>query len=38
MRYFNLPRISQYIRITIGKREDMEGFLKTITSIDAKQD
>ena len=37
VRYFNLPRISQYIRITIGKREDMEGFLKTITALDAKQ-
>lgn len=35
VRYFNLPRISQYIRITIGKREDMEGFLRTLTEIDS---
>ena len=34
VRYFKLPRISQFIRITIGKREDMEAFLKCITEID----
>lgn len=35
VRYFNLPRISQFIRITIGKREDMEGFLTTLKELDA---
>ena len=34
VRYFKLPRISQYIRITIGKRDDMEAFVKCITEID----
>lgn len=34
VRYFKLPRISQFIRITIGKREDMEAFVKCITEID----
>ena len=34
VRYFKLPRISQFIRITIGRREDMEAFLKCITELD----
>lgn len=34
VRYFNLPRISQYIRITIGKPEDMQAFLDCITELD----
>jgi histidinol-phosphate aminotransferase len=28
VRYFNLPRISEYIRITIGRQTDMEAFVK----------
>jgi len=28
VRYFNLPRISEYIRITIGHQADMEAFAK----------
>lgn len=28
VRYFNLPRISDYIRITIGRQSDMEAFVK----------
>ncbi|MEG1646149.1 MAG: histidinol-phosphate transaminase [Clostridia bacterium] len=33
VRYFNKPRISNFIRITVGKREDMETFLEIIADI-----
>ncbi len=33
VRYFNLPRVSDYIRITIGTREDMEAFLSAYKEI-----
>ena len=29
VRYFNLPRISEYLRITIGNEEDMAAFCAT---------
>ncbi|MBR0458940.1 MAG: histidinol-phosphate transaminase [Victivallales bacterium] len=34
VRYFALPRIDQYLRITIGTREDMEGFLAAFQELD----
>ncbi len=34
VRYFNLPRVSEYLRITIGTREDMEGFLAAYVELD----
>ncbi|MBQ6471584.1 MAG: histidinol-phosphate transaminase [Victivallales bacterium] len=34
VRYFALPRVDQYLRITIGAREDMEGFLATFLELD----
>ena len=33
VRYFSIPIINQYIRITIGKREDMEGFLQAFDAV-----
>lgn len=35
VRYFDLPRISEYLRVTIGRREDMEGFLQVFQELDA---
>lgn len=32
VRYFNKPKIDNYLRITIGTREEMEKFLKFLTS------
>ena len=34
VRYFALPRVDEYLRITIGTREDMEGFLATFLELD----
>ena len=34
VRYFNLPRISGFIRITIGRREDMVKFYETFRELD----
>ncbi len=34
VRYFNLPRISDYIRVTIGTRENMELFLAEMRNLD----
>jgi histidinol-phosphate aminotransferase len=34
VRYFNLPRISEFLRITIGTREDMESFLDEMRQLD----
>ena len=34
VRYFNLPRISEFIRVTIGTREDMESFLEEMRQLD----
>ena len=33
IRYFGKPRISNYVRITIGSRDDMQALIKTITKI-----
>lgn len=33
IRYFNKPRISDYVRITIGSKNDMETLIKTIRNI-----
>lgn len=33
IRYFNKPRISEFVRITIGSRGDMDTLIKTITKI-----
>lgn len=33
VRYFNLPRISEYIRVTIGCQEDMAGFVACMAKI-----
>jgi len=35
VRYFNLPRISEYLRVSIGTDEDMDRFLKKIFEITA---
>jgi len=32
VRYFDKPRINNYLRITIGTDEEMEKFLKFLTS------
>ncbi|MBR6372121.1 MAG: aminotransferase class I/II-fold pyridoxal phosphate-dependent enzyme, partial [Victivallales bacterium] len=34
VRYFNLPRISEFIRVTMGTREDMESFLEEMRQLD----
>lgn len=34
VRYFNLPRISQFIRITIGRPDEMQAFLKAFEEAD----
>lgn len=34
VRYFNLPRISEFMRVTIGTRENMESFLNAIKEMD----
>lgn len=33
VRYFNLPRISDYLRITIGRQEDMQAFISCLEAI-----
>jgi histidinol-phosphate aminotransferase len=33
VRYFKLPRISEYLRITIGRREDMQAFVDCLKKI-----
>ena len=33
VRYFNLPRIDNYLRVTMGSEEDMETFCETITEL-----
>ena len=38
VRYFNLPRVSEYIRVTIGHREDMAGFVACMTKICRQED
>ena len=35
VRYFNAPRISDYIRVSIGTRADMQEFLRNIGEITA---
>ena len=34
VRYFNLPRISEFIRVTMGTRGDMESFLEEMRQLD----
>ena len=36
VRYFKLPRVSEYIRITMGTEEDMDAFVKTFADIIAQ--
>ena len=33
VRYFNKPRINQYLRITIGTDEEMDAFLRAVEEI-----
>ncbi|MDD3953246.1 MAG: histidinol-phosphate transaminase [Lentisphaeria bacterium] len=33
VRFFNLPRISEFIRVTIGRQEDMAGFIACMAQI-----
>ena len=33
VRYFNKPRIDNYLRVTIGTREEMEKFLEFLTRL-----
>ena len=33
VRYFKLPRVSEYIRITMGTEEDMDAFVKTFAEL-----
>ncbi len=33
VRYFNLPRVSEYIRVTIGRQEDMAGFVACMAQV-----
>ncbi len=33
VRHFNLPRVSEYIRVTIGREEDMAGFVDCMAKI-----
>ena len=33
IRYFNKPRISDYVRITVGSPEQMQTFVKTAETI-----
>ncbi|MFA6929924.1 MAG: histidinol-phosphate transaminase [Lentisphaeria bacterium] len=33
VRYFNLPRVSEYIRVTIGRPDDMAGFIACLSKI-----
>ena len=33
VRYFKLPRVSEYIRITMGTEEDMDAFVKTFAKL-----
>ena len=33
VRYFKLPRVSEYIRITMGTEEDMDAFVQTFAQL-----
>ena len=33
VRYFNAPRINQYLRVTIGNDEEMDAFLEAVKEI-----
>ena len=33
VRHFNKPRLSPYLRVTIGSKEEMDAFLKTLSDI-----
>jgi len=33
VRHFNKPRLSEYLRVTIGSRDEMDAFLKTLSDI-----
>jgi len=33
VRYFNLPRVSEYLRVTIGTETEMQGFIETMARL-----
>lgn len=38
IRYFKLPGISQYVRISVGSDEEMEGFFSAVEKIISKHE